>query len=103
MSKCVNIFPSHGAGVNAEDVQHKTALHYAVQEHRLDTTKVGDRGDCAHGYGLSGQILLENGADPTKKSKYGDDILQTACVKVTAEVTTFTMPMFCGAGSNSHL
>ena len=30
----------HGAAVNAEDVQHKTALHYAVQEHRLDTTKV---------------------------------------------------------------
>ena len=30
----------HGADVNAEDVQHKTALHYAVQEHRLDTTKV---------------------------------------------------------------
>jgi len=54
-----------GVDVNAEDVQHKTALHYAVQEHRLETTKV----------------LLTNGADPYKRSKYGDDILQTACLK----------------------
>ena len=29
-----------GADVNAEDVQHKTALHYAIQEHRLDTAKI---------------------------------------------------------------
>ena len=55
----------NGADVNAEDVQHKTALHYAVQEHRLETTKV----------------LLEHGADIFKRSKYGDDALQTSCVK----------------------
>ena len=55
----------HGADVNAEDVQHKTALHYAIQEHRLDTAK----------------LLIENGADLLKKSKYGDDALQTASVK----------------------
>ena len=36
------------------------------QEHRLDTAK----------------ILVENGADVHKKSKYGDDALQTASVKV---------------------
>ena len=29
-----------GADVNAEDVQHKTALHYAIQEHRLDTARI---------------------------------------------------------------
>ena len=28
------------------------------------------------------QVLLQHGADPMKKSKYGDDILQTACIKV---------------------
>jgi len=61
----VDYLIKHGADVNAEDVQHKTALHYAVQEHRLDTTKV----------------LLDHGADPMRKSKYGDDILQTACIK----------------------
>ena len=26
--------------MNAEDVQHKTALHYAIQEHRLDTARI---------------------------------------------------------------
>ncbi|XP_023322386.1 protein fem-1 homolog C isoform X2 [Eurytemora carolleeae] len=55
----------HGADVNADDVQRKTALHYAVQEHRLETVK----------------ILLEYGADPYISSKYGDDALQTACIK----------------------
>ena len=54
-----------GVHVNAEDVQHKGALHYAVQESRLETAK----------------LLLQHGADPFKKSKYGDDVLQTACLK----------------------
>jgi len=67
----------HGADVNAEDVQHKTALHYAVQEHRLDTTKV----------------LLQHGADPMKKSKYGDDILQTACIKGAIHIFNFILEM----------
>lgn len=55
----------HGADVNARDIQNKTALHYAIQEHRLETTK----------------LLLEHGADIHAKSRYGDDALQTACLK----------------------
>lgn len=56
---------SKGADVNAKDIQEKTALHYAIQEHRLETTK----------------LLLSHGADPFAKSRYGDDALQTACLK----------------------
>lgn len=55
----------HGAAVNAQDIQYKTALHYAIQEHRFETTK----------------LLLDHGADPLMKSRYGDDALQTACLK----------------------
>jgi len=55
----------NGAEIDADDVQMKTALHYATQEHRLDTVKV----------------LVERGADVFKLSKYGDDVLQTACIK----------------------
>ncbi|XP_014255354.1 protein fem-1 homolog CG6966 [Cimex lectularius] len=55
----------HGAKVNARDIQNKTALHYAIQEHRFETTK----------------LLLENGADPFAKSRYNDDALETACLK----------------------
>lgn len=29
-----------GADVNAQDIQMKTALHYAIQEHRFETTKL---------------------------------------------------------------
>lgn len=55
----------HGAAVNALDIQQKTALHYAIQEHRLETTK----------------LLLQYHADPYMKSRYGDDALQTSCLK----------------------
>ena len=55
----------HGAAVNALDIQQKTALHYAIQEHRLETTK----------------LLLQYKADPYLKSRYGDDSLQTSCLK----------------------
>lgn len=61
---------SKGADVNARDIQNKTALHYAIQEHRLETT----------------QLLLEHGANPFTKSRYGDDALQTACLKGAYEV-----------------
>lgn len=30
----------NGADVNAQDIQLKTALHYAIQEHRYETTKL---------------------------------------------------------------
>ena len=30
----------NGADVNAQDIQMKTALHYAIQEHRFETTKL---------------------------------------------------------------
>ena len=55
----------HGFDLNAADIQHKTALHYAIQENRLESTK----------------LLLKAGADPFRLSKYGDDALQTACLK----------------------
>ncbi|XP_054168730.1 protein fem-1 homolog C-like [Oppia nitens] len=60
----------HGADVNAQDIQFKTALHYAIQEHRFETTK----------------LLLDNGADPYIKSRYGDDALQTACLKGATQI-----------------
>ena len=56
--------------MNSRDIQNKTALHYAIQEHRLETT----------------QLLLEHGANPFTKSRYGDDALQTACLKGAYEI-----------------
>lgn len=47
------------------DIQNKTALHYAIQEYRLETTK----------------ILIEHGSNVFSKSRYGDDALQTSCLK----------------------
>ncbi|XP_018057722.1 PREDICTED: protein fem-1 homolog A isoform X1 [Atta colombica] len=60
----------HGADVNATDIQNKTALHYAIQEHRLQTTK----------------LLLEHNADPHLRSRYNDDALQTACLKGAIQI-----------------
>merc|ERR550532_3261799 len=60
----------NGAFVNAQDIQCKTALHYAIQEHRFETTK----------------LLLRYGADPFLESRYKDDALQTACLKGVAEI-----------------
>ncbi|EDW97709.1 protein fem-1 homolog A isoform X1 [Drosophila yakuba] len=62
-----------GADINARDIQDKTALHYAIQEHRLDTTK----------------MLIEEGADPYAKSRYGDDALRTACLKGAHQIFDF--------------
>ena len=64
-----------GVNVNAEDVQHKTALHYAVQENRLESAK----------------LLLGHGADPFRLSKYGDDVLQTACLKGALMIFNFLL------------
>ncbi|CAH2058936.1 unnamed protein product, partial [Iphiclides podalirius] len=60
----------HGAEVNACDMQHKTALHYAIQEHRVE----------------SARLLLQHGADPWLASRAGDDALRTACLKGAAPV-----------------
>ncbi|KAH8374845.1 hypothetical protein KR200_007304 [Drosophila serrata] len=62
-----------GADINARDIQDKTALHYAIQEHRLDTTR----------------MLIEQGADPYAKSRYGDDALRTACLKGAHHIFDF--------------
>lgn len=60
----------HGALVNALDIQQKTALHYAIQEHRIETTK----------------LLLQYGADPYLRSRYNDDALQTAALKGATQI-----------------
>lgn len=60
----------NGADVNAKDIQNKTALHYAIQEHRSETTK----------------LLLQYNADPFIFSKWGDDALQTSCLKGAGEI-----------------
>ncbi|XP_064465580.1 protein fem-1 homolog C-like [Ornithodoros turicata] len=66
---------SCGADVNAQDVQFKTALHYAIQEHRFDTT----------------QLLIEHNANPYLRSRYGDDALQTACLKGSKEIFEYLL------------
>ena len=60
----------NGAEVNAQDIQHKTALHYAIQEYRLETTK----------------LLLRYGANPHLLSRYKDDALQTASLKGAKDI-----------------
>ncbi|XP_037301091.1 LOW QUALITY PROTEIN: sex-determining protein fem-1-like, partial [Manduca sexta] len=55
----------HGAEVDARDTQLKTVLHYAIQEHRVETAR----------------LLLDHGADPHLCSRAGDDALRTACLK----------------------
>ncbi|XP_063542079.1 protein fem-1 homolog A-A-like [Cydia strobilella] len=60
----------HGAEVDATDMQHKTALHYAIQEHRLETAR----------------LLLARGADPRLTSRAGDDALRTAALKGASQV-----------------
>ncbi|XP_049705246.1 protein fem-1 homolog A [Helicoverpa armigera] len=62
----------HGAAVNARDTQLKTVLHYAIQEHRVETAR----------------LLLEHGADPLLASRAGDDALRTACLKGAAQVVS---------------
>ncbi|XP_026754117.2 protein fem-1 homolog A [Galleria mellonella] len=62
----------HGAEVDAQDMQLKTALHYAIQEHRVETAR----------------LLLDHGADPRLASRAGDDALRTACLKGAAQIVT---------------
>jgi len=60
----------NGAEVNAQDYQQKTALHYAIQECRVESTK----------------LLLRYGANPHLLSRNRDDALQTACMKGAKEI-----------------
>ena len=39
----------------------------------------------------SAKILLESGSDPFIVSKYGDDILQTACLKGNLSIFNYLM------------
>ena len=81
-----------GADVNAQDIQFKTALHYAIQEHRFETTKLL----LEHGAGRSLDTLALSTivnttfsfmpTDPMIKSRYGDDALQTACLKGATQI-----------------
>lgn len=64
-----------GARVDARDHQLKTALHYAVQEHRLETAR----------------LLLESGACPHLRSRAGDDALRTACLKGAAQLVALLL------------
>lgn len=62
-----------GADVNASDHQAKTALHYAIQEGRLDIVK----------------LLLSHGADSTLKANFSDDALQLCCLYGNQEIFRF--------------
>ncbi|KAH8018304.1 hypothetical protein HPB51_001860 [Rhipicephalus microplus] len=67
-----------GADVNAQDVQKNTALHYAIQKHRLDATR----------------LLLQQHANPFLRNRYGDDLLQTACLNGDVEIYTHLVSTF---------
>lgn len=73
----MNTFLLQGAEVNAQDIQLKTALHYAIQEHRFDTTK----------------LLLANNACPFLKNRYGDDAYQTACLKGATSIFNYLLDL----------
>ncbi|XP_055634300.1 protein fem-1 homolog C-like [Toxorhynchites rutilus septentrionalis] len=64
-----------GADVNARDVYDKTALHYAVESLSYGTIR----------------LLLDHGADPFARSRYGDDPLQLACITGSLEVVEYLL------------
>ena len=69
--------------MNSEDVNQRTALHLAIQEHRLDTVR----------------LLVEAGADLDKRTRAGDDALETACIKRALCIFYFLLEagrIFCG-------
>lgn len=87
----------NGADVNAQDIQLKTALHYAIQEHRFETTKL--LLEFGAGMWVYRNIFLFNTfwsshrqcslpcqTDPYIKNRYGDDALQTACLKGAVQI-----------------
>ncbi|KPJ10037.1 Protein fem-1-like CG6966 [Papilio machaon] len=68
--RLLKLLLQHGADVNACDMQHKTALHYAVQEQRVEAAR----------------LLLQHGANPRLASCSGDDALRIACLKGAPQV-----------------
>jgi len=68
----------HGADVNVKDIHHKTALHYAISGLHYDTTV----------------LFLQNGADIHAKSIYGDDALQTACLKMASQIFEYLISFY---------
>lgn len=60
----------HGCDVNASDNQSKTALHYAIQQNRVEVTKT----------------LLARGADPTLTANLCDDALQLSCLSSNEDI-----------------
>lgn len=81
----------NGAQVNARDIQNKTALHYAIQEHRYTFN------DCSRFCTLmrpylrleTTKLLLKSGANYNAKSRYGDDALQMACLKGSTRIFNY--------------
>lgn len=63
--RLLKLLLERGAAVDARDIQHKTALHYAVQEQRVDAAR----------------LLLQYGANPRLTTGSGDDALRLACLK----------------------
>lgn len=79
--------------MNAKDIQNKTALHYAIQEHRYVQLKlfrflqihlskfIWNLIEISFIRLETTKLLLDAGADQFAKSKNGDDALQIACLK----------------------
>ena len=65
----------HGASVNVQDNSGNLALHYAVREGRVATT----------------QLLIEHSSDPFVKNEFGDDSIQTSCIRGYAEILEYLL------------
>lgn len=75
-----------GCDINAVDTQGKTALHYAIQEHRYVINRFRFSNGILKTIILyfrleTTKLLLEHGANPYAVSRHGDDALRTACLK----------------------
>ncbi|KPI93633.1 Protein fem-1-like A [Papilio xuthus] len=67
--RLLKLLLGRGAKVDACDMQRKTALHYAVQEQRVEAAR----------------LLLQHGANPRLVCCSGDDALRLACLKGAAQ------------------
>ncbi|XP_055634096.1 protein fem-1 homolog C-like [Toxorhynchites rutilus septentrionalis] len=66
---------SKGADVNERDAYENTALHYAVTCWSFEMVRV----------------LLDHGADPFAKSRFGDDTLQLACIVGSQDIVEYLL------------